>query len=32
LKHIEAFHQELESTGAADGRVGPMLLPHYTHR
>jgi len=32
LDHLDAFHRELEATGAADGRVGPMLLPHYTHR
>lgn len=32
LKHLDSFHKELEETGAADGRVGPMLLPHYTHR
>jgi aspartate oxidase len=32
LKHLDSFHKELEETGAADGRIGPMLLPHYTHR
>ncbi len=32
MNHLDAFHQELEATGAADDRVGPMLLPHYTHR
>jgi succinate dehydrogenase/fumarate reductase flavoprotein subunit len=32
LEHVEVYHRELEETGAADGRVGPMLLPHYTHR
>ena len=32
LEHVTAYHRELEETGAADGRVGPMLLPHYTHR
>lgn len=31
LEHVSAFHRELEETGAADGRVSPMLLPHYTH-
>jgi len=32
LEHVEAYHRELEETGAADGRIGPMVLPHYTHR
>ncbi|MFO7951759.1 MAG: FAD-binding protein [Bacillota bacterium] len=32
LKHVEAYHRELEETGAADGRTGPILLPHYRHR
>ena len=32
MNHLDAFHQELEATGAAVDRVGPMLLPHYTHR
>ncbi|MDW7739523.1 MAG: FAD-binding protein [Bacillota bacterium] len=32
LNHVETYHRELEETGAADGRVGPILLPHYTHR
>ncbi|MBM4235558.1 MAG: FAD-binding protein [Firmicutes bacterium] len=32
MGHLDVFHQELEATGAADHRVGPMLLPHYTHR
>ncbi len=32
LDHVEAYHRELEETGAADNRTGPMLLPHYTHR
>jgi len=32
LKHVETYHRELEETGAADDRVGPMVLPHYTHR
>jgi succinate dehydrogenase/fumarate reductase flavoprotein subunit len=32
LQHVEKYHRELEETGAANGRVGPMLLPHYTHR
>lgn len=32
LEHLNSYHKELEETGAADGRVGPMLLPRYTHR
>jgi succinate dehydrogenase / fumarate reductase flavoprotein subunit len=32
MEHLNIYHQELEATGAADNRVGPMLLPHYTHR
>ncbi len=32
MEHLEAYHRELKQTGAADGRVGPILLPHYTHR
>jgi succinate dehydrogenase/fumarate reductase flavoprotein subunit len=32
LEHVEAYHRELDERGAADDRVGPMLLPHYTHR
>lgn len=32
LEHVNVYHRELEETGAADERVGPMLLPHYTHR
>lgn len=32
LEHVAAFHKELEETEAANGRVSPMLLPHYTHR
>ena len=32
LEHLEAYHRELEETGAADNRIGPMVLPHYTHR
>ncbi len=32
LDHLASYHRELEETGAADDRVGPMLLPHYTHR
>ncbi len=32
LEHVEAYNRELEETNAADNRVGPILLPHYTHR
>lgn len=32
LQHLNSYHKELEETGAADERVGPMLLPRYTHR
>jgi len=32
IDHLKAYHRELEETGAAGERVGPMLLPHYTHR
>ncbi len=32
LDHLISYHRELEQTEAADGRIGPMLLPHYTHR
>ncbi len=32
LEHLNSYHKELEETGAADGRIGPMLLPRYTHR
>jgi len=32
LEHVTAYHKELDETGAADGRTGPILLPHYTHR
>ena len=32
LGHVDSYHRELEETGAADGRVSPILLPHYTHR
>ena len=30
LDHVRAFHRELETAGAADSRVAPMLLPDYT--
>ena len=32
LDHIESYHRELEQSGVPADRVGPMLLPHYTHR
>ena len=32
LEHVEKYHKELEETGAAEDRLGPVLLPHYTHR
>jgi len=32
LEHVKAYHQQLEETNAAGDRVGPVLLPHYTHR
>jgi len=32
LEHVASYHRELEETGAADDRTGPILLPHYTHR
>ena len=32
LEHVASYHRELEQTGAADDRTGPILLPHYTHR
>ncbi len=32
LEHVKAYHRELEEAGAAGSRVGPILLPHYTHR
>jgi len=31
LDHVAAYHKELEEAGVADDRVGPILLPHYTH-
>lgn len=32
LEHLDRYHRELEETGAAEGRVSPMLLPRYSHR
>ncbi len=32
MEHLELFNRELEATGAAGARVGPMLLPRYSHR
>lgn len=32
LDHLATYHRELEETGAAEDRIGPILLPHYTHR
>ena len=32
LEHLDSYHQELDNTGAGDGRISPMVLPHYTHR
>jgi len=32
LDHVSSYNRELEQSGAGDGRVGPILLPHYTHR
>jgi len=30
LDQVRAFHRELETAGAANGRLAPMLLPDYT--
>jgi succinate dehydrogenase/fumarate reductase flavoprotein subunit len=30
LKHIDAYHKELEDAGIVTDRVAPMLLPDYT--
>ena len=30
LKHVEAYHKELEEAGVVTDRVAPMLLPDYT--
>jgi succinate dehydrogenase / fumarate reductase flavoprotein subunit/L-aspartate oxidase len=30
LDHVRAYHRELDKTGAANGRVAPVLLPDYT--
>ena len=30
LRHVEAFHRELEESGVGLGRVAPILLPNYT--
>ncbi len=32
LDHVSSYHRELEEAGVGDGRIGPVLLPHYTHR
>jgi len=32
LDHVTSYNRALEEADAADGRVGPVLLPHYTHR
>ncbi len=32
LEHVKRYQQELDQAGITDGRVSPMLLPHYTHR
>lgn len=32
LNHVASYHQELEKADAGKGRVGPVMLPHYTHR
>ncbi|MEW5783836.1 MAG: FAD-dependent oxidoreductase [Bacillota bacterium] len=32
LDHVHGYHKQLEETGAAGGRVSPMLLPRYTYR
>ncbi len=32
LEHVNVYHQEIENTGSAGDRVGPILLPQYTHR
>jgi len=32
LEHVNNYHRELEQADAGDGRVGPVLLPRYTHR
>jgi len=32
LEHAEAYNKALEESGAGNGRVSPILLPHYTHR
>lgn len=32
LSHIEAYAKELESAGAATGKVSPLLLPQYARR
>ncbi len=33
LEHVAKYHRELEEKGVdTEGRVSPVLLPHYTHR
>ncbi len=31
LNHVKKYNEEVEASGAADGRIAPMLLPDYSN-